>query len=218
MLQPKIQASFPLSWGFSTRLDDLTFQRPMGLCQVHGSRVLCADALTAEKAEEADGLWTMTSGLRIGVRVADCVPILLSGLAHGRPWVAALHGGWRGVVDGILAQGVRAFEAQGGHAEDLHYAFGPSIQACCFEVGPEVVEAASQDPAWHSELAFFQDNGKAMLDLHGLLRAQARALGLSQDKDGSLPICTKCHPELLYSYRRGDLKARQWGWAEILSE
>ncbi len=215
MLEPTIPAPFPLSRGFSTRLDDATFQRPLGLCQVHGSRVLCADTLSPEKAAEADGLWTMTPSLRIGVRVADCVPILLAGFAEGRPWVAALHGGWRGVVGGILAEGVRIFEAQGGRAEDLCYAFGPSIQSCCFEVGPEVVAAASQDKAWQEDLAQVKDNGKAMMDLHGLLRAQARHLGLALDKDGSLPMCTQCQPDLLYSFRRGDREARQWGWVEI---
>ena len=59
--------------------------------------------------------------------------------------------------------------------------------------------------------------GRPHLDLHGLLRAQALELGLDPARDGSLALCTVCHPELLYSYRRGDQPPalRQWGWVRI---
>lgn len=215
MLRPDIELPFECSWGFTTRQDEpLTF-RPLGLCQVHGPRVICAHEYKGDPPENADGLWTMKSGQLIGVRVADCVPILLAGLAQGRPWVAALHGGWRGVVKGILREGVRAFIDQGGKSSDLYYAFGPSIQACCFEVGPEVVAECQKDLAFDPSLAKIQADGKAMLDLHGFLRRQALAEGLASGKDGSIKLCTKCHPGTFYSYRGGDREARQWGWVQL---
>ena len=34
-------------------------------------------------------------------------------------------------------------------------------------------------------------------------------------RDGSVPLCTVCTPDLLHSYRRGDRHGRQWGWIRI---
>jgi len=209
-----------MSWGFSTRQDPLEALPTRRLNQIHRCGVMEA----TEAVIEGDGLWTSAPGLRIGVRVADCVPVLLAGWLPGRqPWVAALHAGWRGATGhgdpepggGILRRGVARFRALGGDPADLVWAFGPAILACHFEVGEEVIEAARQDPAWREDLRFEGPAGKPHLDLHGFLRAQALDLGLDPAKDGSLPLCTVCRPDLLYSYRRGETTGRQWGWIEI---
>lgn len=211
MLTPDVATPFPMTWGFSTRLDpdsDLPLKR---LHQVHGTAVIEAP----DHYPDADGLWTRTPGLQIGVQTADCVPILLAGMTPDGPWAAAIHSGWRGTVAGILREGVAVFTRLGGRPEDLVWALGPAILACHFEVGPEVVEAARKDPAWREDMALPGPNGRPHLDLHGLLRAQALAAGLDPGKDGSVAVCTYCSPELLYSYRRGEKRGRQWGWVRI---
>ena len=220
MLVPSVPPPFPLSWGFSTRLDPPESLPVRRLDQVHR----CGIVEASEAVAEGDGHWTTRPGLRLGVRVADCVPVLLAGpLADGTPWVAALHAGWRGATGhgdpdpggGILRRGVARFRALGGDPADLAWAFGPAILACHFEVGGEVLDAARRDPAWREALWREAPSGKAHLDLHGLLRAQALDLGLDPEKDGSVALCTVCRPDLLYSYRRGDTTSRQWGWIEI---
>ena len=214
MLTPTLPPPFPLSWGFSTREDPDSVLPPVRLRQIHGREVVPAD----DRIQDADGLWTMTPGLAIGVRVADCVPVLLAGSAAGRPWAAALHAGWRGTLAGILARGVAVFAELGGRPEDLTWALGPAILKCHFEVGEEVVAAARMDPAWREDLRQPGPRGRPHLDLHGLLRAQALALGLDPARDGSVAVCTCCRPDLLYSYRLGDRHgelARQWGWLRI---
>ncbi len=212
MLRPGVSPPVPVRWGFSTRQDpEGSLPRP-ALHQVHG----CAVHRAEDGVQDGDGLWTMEPGRRIGVRVADCVPILLAGPTPGGPWVSALHAGWRGAVAGILRIGVARYLAQGGDPGRLAFAFGPAILACHFEVGLEVVEAARRDPAWHEGLVTPGTKGRPHLDLHGLLRAQALDLGLDPALDGSVPVCTVCRPDLLFSYRRGDLDGRQWGWVEIL--
>ena len=220
MLVPGIPTPFPLTWGFSTRLDPPEVLPMPRLNQVHR----CGIVQASEAVVEGDGLWTTTPGTRIGVRVADCVPILLAGLLPSeRPWVAALHAGWRGATShgdpdpggGILRRGVARYQSLGGVPADLIWAFGPAILACHFEVGEEVIEAARRDAAWQESLCTSGPTGKAHLDLHGFLRAQALDLGLDPARDGSLGLCTVCRPDLLYSYRRGDSIGRQWGWIEI---
>ena len=213
MLVPQTAPPFPLLWGFSTRLDLPDSLPTPQLGQVHGCGVVEATGAM----QEADGIWTTRVGLRIGVRVADCVPILLAGpLGDGRPWVAVLHAGWRGATGGILRRGVKVFQEFGGDLPRLSFAFGPAIQVCHFEVGEEVIDAAKADPCWHQGLRVTGPRERPHLDLHGFLRAQAADLGLDLSKDGSIPLCTLCQPDLLWSYRRGDTTARQWGWAEIL--
>jgi len=220
MLVPGVEPPFSLSWGFSTRLDEEAALPDRKLNQIH----CCGVVEATDAVVDADGLWTTQTGLRIGVRVADCVPILLAGpLPGGNPWAAALHAGWRGATGlgdpepggGILRRGVARFRALGGDPKDLVWAFGPAILACHFEVGPEVIEAARQDPAWREELQAPGHAGKPHLNLHGFLRAQALDLGLDARRDGSVPLCTVCRPDLLYSYRRGDTQGRQWGWVEL---
>lgn len=212
MLVPGVPAPFPLRWGFSTRQDPPGDLPPRRLAQVHG----CSLWEAGEEVREGDGLWTTARGLAIGVRVADCVPVLLAGPAAEGPWAAALHAGWRGAVAGILRRGVARFQAAGGDPADLVWAFGPGIGPCHFEVGPEVVAAARADPAWREDLAVPGPRGRPHLDLHGLLRAQALDLGLDPARDGSIPLCTVCREDLFFSYRRGDLEGRQWGLLELL--
>jgi len=221
MLIPAVQPPFPMAWGFSTKQDDASDLPPRRLAQVHGTRIIEAPTST----QEADGQWTSIPGLRIGVRIADCVPVLLAGLLPGGPWAAALHAGWRGAVGGggtgqepgILRKAVALFEGLGGKPSDLFWALGPSIQACHFEVGPEVIEAARKDLAWNEDLARIGPGGRPHLDLHGFLRAQALQMGLEKSRDGSISRCTCCEPEWFYSFRRGDKEGRQWGWIELLT-
>jgi YfiH family protein len=211
MLTPSVTPPFPLDWGFSTREDPDAALPPKRLHQVHG----CAVVEAREGIQDADGIWTRTPGLAIGVQVADCVPILLAGAIQGRPWAAALHAGWRGATAGILRRAVALFADLGGRPGDLAWALGPAILKCHFEVGEEVVAAARRDPAWREGLAEPGPRGRPHLDLHGLLRAQALDLGLDPARDGSVPVCTCCTPELLHSYRLGDRRGRQWGWLRI---
>lgn len=220
MLTPRIQPPFPLRWGFSTRLDPEEVLPERRLNQVHR----CGVVEASNAVVDGDGLWTTRPGTRIGVRVADCVPVLLAGpLADGSPWVAALHAGWKGATGfgdpgpggGILRRGVARFRSMGGDPGQLVWALGPAILACHFEVGEEVIEAARQDPAWEESLRQEGPSGKPHLDLHGFLRAQALNLGLASSKEGTVTLCTVCRPDLLYSYRRGETTSRQWGWIEI---
>ena len=200
-------------WGFSTLSDVDRHPTPLGLTQVHG----CSIVEALKDGQYADGIWTKVAGLPIGVRSADCVPILLAGLVQNQPWVAAVHAGWKGATAGILRRIVAVFTNLGGNPNDLTWALGPAILKCHFEVGEEVIAAAKQDAAWFDELVVpGPKKGKFHLDLHGLLRAQAVDLGLDLARDGSIALCTYCHPKLLSSYRRDSQCERQWSWIEII--
>jgi YfiH family protein len=87
-----------------------------------------------------DAATTNSSGLLLAVQVADCLPILL--VDTRRRVVAAVHAGWRGTVQRIAEKTVgRMRQEFGCKQKDLLAAMGPGIHACCYRVGPEVVDA-----------------------------------------------------------------------------
>jgi len=175
-----------------------------------------------------DGVWTSTRNVCVGVRVADCVPILLAD--RRRPAVAAVHAGWRGTLARIVEKAVGELLAAGSRPEDLVAAIGPSIRQCCYSVGPEVVQAfqgrfpetsglfgdAEGDPVrdrfpmlfltgappGHPYDARWNNDIGARLDLAEANRRQLVAAGLPAAAIDVLPYCTACQPELFFSYRR----------------
>lgn len=110
--------------------------------QTHQDKIVAVDNpnLTREDLEGVDALVTTLEGVAIGVRSADCVPVLLYDPVHRV--VAAVHSGWRGTVQWIVAKTLRLLEKQFGTSTcDVQAMIGPCICNDCFQVGPEVVQA-----------------------------------------------------------------------------
>jgi hypothetical protein len=126
-----------LEHGFGTRLSP-DWPDPTGLAtlkQVHSGKVLVADHPGA--LGEGDAAISNQPGITLSVRTADCLPILMADTRNRA--VAAVHAGWRGTLLEIIPKTIEAMAGQfGTRPEDLAIAIGPSIGACCFEVGPEV--------------------------------------------------------------------------------
>lgn len=144
-------------------------------------------------AFEADGLMTGALGVVLGVQTADCVPVLVAD-ARLRV-VAAFHAGWRGTVAGIVERGVAQMAAEfGSRAEDLIAAVGPSIGACCYSVGDEVLEAFRRDFAYAEEL--FERRGdsepKVYVDLWEANRRQLLDSGVPSHRVSVVEECTGC--------------------------
>jgi YfiH family protein len=154
--------------------------------QVHGARAVLA---SEAKGAEGDALVSRSAGrLPVGVRVADCIPVLVGNTRTGD--VAAIHAGWRGVVAGVVGEGVRLLG--GGREGELVAAIGPCIGACCFEVGREVGVQIGHVTR--------EVGDKAFVDLRAAVRAQLATLGVTRVDD--VPGCTKHQPELFHSFRR----------------
>ena len=144
----------------------------------------------------------------VGVRVADCVPILLADRT-GRI-VAAVHAGWRGTAARVVAAAVSALDQFGVAPHDLIAAFGPSIRACCYEVGPEVREAFRGAGFAESVTSDWFAPGKGdrlYLDVPRANRDQLETLGVSADQIFDSGLCTAHHPGVFHSYRRAGTHA-----------
>ncbi len=124
---------------FTTRRDSVLPYPVVQGHQVHGSRVAIVDRpdIRREDLEGYDALITNLPGVSIGVRTADCVPILLSD--PGKRVIAAIHSGWKGTVQMISRKVIGILEDRyGTKPSDLQAAIGPCIGPDSFQVGEEV--------------------------------------------------------------------------------
>jgi YfiH family protein len=143
------------------------------------------------RGEPGDGLWTDEPGLPMLKLTADCVPIAIA-RTEGKPALALLHAGWRGLADGVVAAGV---EALGGGR--LAAIVGPSIGPCCYEVGPEVSERFDADLTQGRVLNLWEASERAL-----------RRAGV--ERVDRVDLCTRCNEELFFSHRRqGPIRGAQ---------
>jgi copper oxidase (laccase) domain-containing protein len=85
---------------------------------------------------------------------------------------------------------------------DLRVSIGPSAGPCCYEVDEAVlIPLRTGLSDWHALLR--DDRGtKARLDLKALVRRQVAQLGIRPEHITGVNLCTICHGDLFYSYRR----------------
>jgi purine-nucleoside/S-methyl-5'-thioadenosine phosphorylase / adenosine deaminase len=166
---------------------------------VHGTRVWIVGDEAPEPAE-FDVLVTARRGDTLGAFAADCIPILFADPVARV--AAAAHAGWRGTVAGVAVNAVRAMaERFGSRAADVRVALGPSIGPCCFEVGPEVVDAFLSVISDRRGLVV-PGPRKPHVDLRVATRALLEAQGVRPEHIDDAPPCTRCDQARFFSFRR----------------
>lgn len=193
----------------------------IALKQIHSDVVHLFESSPVEPCR-GDASATNRPGLLLAVQTADCVPILLADLKKRA--VAAVHAGWRGTLQRIVAKAIGKMQMQfGSRPADLLAAIGPSIGCCCYEVGTEVAsEFRSQFPnasEWFDELRTGDEpnplqwlnmappghqppSKNVLLDLRKANRAQLLDAGLRPQNIVVSDLCTACRRDLLFSYRK----------------
>lgn len=187
--------------------------------QVHG----CGIAVAVDTVEPptADILLTADARLAIAVQTADCVPLLLADPRSGA--VAAAHAGWRGMVARVPMVVVKAMsERFAARPDDLIVAIGPSIGACCYEVGRDVHDAfaaAGHSPRslgrWFAASPAVSPRnpplpGRTLVPRSGhwffdgwqVVRDQLQEAGVGANRMFASGLCTGSHPGAFCSYRR----------------
>ena len=176
--------------------------------QVHGTEILfipkdmdCAGMLEAAAAQGYDAIVTNRPGTWVTVRTADCVPILL--MDPTSRVVAAVHAGWRGTLGRIAAKVVHVMHQRlGCGMATLRAVIGPSIGRCCYEVDEPVLAPLKHTFSYWTEVVTDTQSGRGRLDLCRLNQRQLEDLGLKSSHISMVNLCTACHPNLFYSYRR----------------
>ena len=168
--------------------------------QVHGGRVVRAGAVGT--SPRADASWSRDSGQACVVMTADCLPVLFCSRAGDV--VAAAHGGWRGLLEGVLENTVAAM---GVAPADILAWLGPAIGPAAFEVGPEVrrafLAAASRAQLRATDAAFVPNPGndsRYLANLYTLARLRLGSLDSANIFGGG--YCTHTDSGRFFSYRR----------------
>jgi YfiH family protein len=175
--------------------------------QVHGRGVVVLDGQqTAAKVRTlpADAVVSDGRGVACAVRTADCVPILLGCRETRR--VAAVHAGWRGVVQNVIGATLEVFLARGSRPEHLIAAIGPHISLAAFEVGDDVAQqlaAASRA----EQVVALHEGGKPHVALAPIIVAQLAEFGVPSAQVEVLPGCTFSDRGSFFSYRRDGQKS-----------
>jgi hypothetical protein len=195
--------------------------------QVHGASVVVhREGERLVPRPEGDVLMSDDSHVVAAIQTADCVPLLIADTRSGA--VAAAHAGWRGLAERVPLVAVAAMEEQlGSRASKLIAAVGPSIGACCYEVGDDVRQrfAAAGFSDWELGRWFLHEprpsaanpsmpnlgaaraDRRWFLDLWTAARDQLRLAGVREDRIFVAELCTASHPAAFCSYRRDGARA-----------
>jgi len=180
--------------------------------QVHGRAVVVAHQGEAwpRPWPEADVLLSGIPSVAVAVRAADCVPLLFADRVTGA--VAAVHAGWRGTAASAAPTAVAAMGHEfGSKPADLVVAIGPSIGGCCYDVGPDLVDAfaAAGHPRHLIDRWFLapapprgsREPQQMRLDLVTANRDQLILAGVDGDHVHACGLCTAMHLAVLTSFR-----------------
>ena len=171
----------------------INFEQVAKSHQVHGAEILFATE--AGRYEGYDALITNVSGVQLAVTVADCTPILIFDPVHKA--VAAIHAGWRGTVQQIVAKTVAKMQENFGTApEDCIAYVGTCIDECSFEVGEEVAEHfQSEHKRWDD------DRNKFFINLKKANADQLLSVGLKEENIEISTFSTVLNNDDYFSYR-----------------
>jgi len=146
-----------------------------------------------------DGFVTQLTDLLMMIKIADCQAILLY---DPKKRVAGIvHAGWRGSVQNIPGKAVKLMQTQ-LHCtpHDIFAGVSPSLGPCCAEFRNWRQEL----PPTFSQFQVEEDH----FDFWALTKHQLIGTGMKKENIEISGICTKCHPEAFYSYRRESTTGR----------
>ena len=180
-----------------TSLINLNPNRIVNPQQVHSSNVNIVDK--PGKKLSTDAIISSTESLVLSIQVADCIPLYLADPENNI--IGIVHAGWRGIEKNIINNSIDKMIEQGADNKKIIAYIGPSIQQCCFEIGPEVAKKFPRN---------FQINGNAdrsFLDLQELTKHILMKNSISLNNIISSKECTKCNNDKYFSYRNNGTKS-----------
>jgi YfiH family protein len=173
------------------------------LRQVHGADVHVADDRPSADRPAADIVLTDRAERVVAVQVADCAPVLVAA-DHGGV-VGAAHAGWRGTAADVAGTAIRSLSRHFAlDPRSLAAAIGPSIGPCCYEVGDELLDAFARHGWSDEDLGrwFGRREGRLYLDVWQANADQLVRAGVPRPRVHVSRLCTACHLDRFYSYRR----------------
>ncbi|OGP60372.1 MAG: hypothetical protein A2162_04500 [Deltaproteobacteria bacterium RBG_13_52_11b] len=181
------------------------------LHQEHADRILVIEDSPDPLAYplEYDAVITRAMKRVLAIQTADCIPLFV--IDRRRKAIAAIHAGRQGTALGITRKVLRRMREEFGSSPvDLSVALGPSIGPCCYEIDKKAFI-----PEW-DPFSLHKGGGRWMVDLAQINIAQMKEEGLQEGQISKIDLCTRCHGDLFFSYRREPETGRQLSFIGIV--
>ncbi|MCX8027142.1 MAG: peptidoglycan editing factor PgeF [Thermodesulfovibrionales bacterium] len=172
--------------------------------QKHTDNVYIANEMHPNLQIIADAVVTNKKNLFIGVKTADCVPIII--FDEVSQSIGVIHAGWRGTSQGIVKKTIKMMTTHyGASSENIQMIFCPSIGRCCYEIDKDVfIKIMSVTP----EGSIWTKKGKKyFIDLQEANMLQATETGIKRENVNIIKECTYCLSNKYHSYRRDGMAA-----------
>lgn len=183
--------------------------------QVHGTEIvevermstllLSGDALLPN----GDALVTRVPGLRLMVKTADCIPLVMADEEAG--WVAAVHAGWRGLTAEIVPKVLAFLQKKSCRVERIKVGIGPSLGLCCAIFSRPYQEIPKK---YHWAIEKSTGGDQTHVDLNAILENQLKQAGILAKNVEWMKHCTACSPDW-FSWRRNQSSKRFGTWIEL---
>lgn len=170
--------------------------------QVHGDTIktVASESDIHNSEDRADAQISDLKNILVGVKTADCVPVLVGDTKTGA--FAAIHAGWRGTVQSIVAKAVKEMlRVFGSNAEDMICAIGPGACGRNYEIGQDVIGAFAENFSNSKKYFSPTREGHALVDLHLANKDQLAGCGVAEVNIFTAPFCTMERNDLFFSYR-----------------
>lgn len=180
------------------------------LDQMQQDQILLLNELTLSIPSplEYDALITSSRNIVLGILTADCLPIFV--VDQKKKVIAAIHSGRQGTALQITTKVLKKIkEVFGCLSEDLLIAIGPSIGSFCYEIDEKVFH-----PNW-IPFSTPKGEGRWIVDLAQINIAQMKREGIKEEQISWINLCTHCHSDLFFSYRKEGRTGRQLSFIGI---
>lgn len=184
--------------------------------QTHSVNVAVIDhpGYTREMLEGVDAMVTNVRGVALGVRSADCIPVLLYDPVNHA--IGAAHSGWRGTVNKIANWTIREMALRyGSKPKDMKAVIGPGIGADAFQVGEDVAQLFKQsgfpvDRIWSFRGPRTEGSmaGGHHIDLPEVVRITLHESGIPDENIYMCGICTYQDTDFFSARREGSTCGR----------
>ena len=173
---------------------------PRWLKQVHGTTIVEADTVLSPL--EADASFSRHDNIVCALMIADCIPVLICD--KQATVVAAVHAGWRGLLNGILEKSIKGLNID---LSNLLVYLGPAIGAGAFEIGQDVYDKIISQPSFQEgEILKHPKSNKWYADLISIARNRLTAIEVKNIFESKL--CTFNNPNSFFSHRRSNPTGR----------
>lgn len=198
------------------RLNKVLFRKLVVAEQIHSVNVVFYESDNNKEVEvlsETDGIITLEKSVVIGVRTADCIPVLYYDQKTGI--IAVSHNGWRGTLKNISRRVIKTMTEHGAQKENIITVMGPAIGACCYNIDADRYHQFIEE--FETDFDSFRSSGSSYyLDLTKLNYHLLMEAGIQKKHIDFHPFCTFCDKQRFFSFRR-DYKKHSDKFGEMFS-